>query len=65
MTPTKEQSDRPAAAVFEVDPAPKLRCGWCQAEIDDDVNDCPSCLTPIDWAASNDALRQYVAATRG
>ena len=60
----KAQSYEPATAVFESDPEPKLRCGWCEAEIDDDVNDCPTCLTPINWAASNQALESYWAATR-
>ena len=63
--PIKAKSDTPAAAVFESEPAPKLRCGWCESEIDDDVNDCPVCLTPINWSASNDALQQYWAATGG
>jgi hypothetical protein len=64
MAETKEKSDLPAEAVFQAGPAPRLFCGWCDAEIDDDVNDRPACLTPINWAASNDALNAYWAATR-
>ena len=63
MVETKEKSERPADAVFQAEPAPTLLCGWCRAEINDDVNDCPACLTPINWAASNDALNAYWAAT--
>ena len=65
MAQTDETSGRPMDAVFEAEPRPRLLCGRCHAEIDDDVNDCPACLTPVNWASSNAALKAYWAATGG
>jgi hypothetical protein len=61
QAPTK--SDRPTPAEFLTEPTPHLECGHCHGLIDDDVNDCPTCLTPINWPMSNDALNAYWAST--
>jgi Zn finger protein HypA/HybF involved in hydrogenase expression len=36
-----------------------LRCSHCEAEVTDDDPECPRCDSPIDWGASDAALRAW------
>jgi hypothetical protein len=54
-----------ATAVFEPDPDPALRCSNCGSLITDDDADCPTCASPIDWGASNKALRAWQQSSAG
>lgn len=52
-------------AVFHPDTGPDLRCSHCDAVMGDDDAECPTCDSPIDWGASNAALRAWTESTVG
>ncbi len=45
--------------VFATDPTPALRCAHCGSEVTDADPECPGCESPIDWGASDEALRAW------
>jgi hypothetical protein len=47
--------------VFTVEPEPTLRCSHCNGEVTDADPECPVCESPIDWGASDVALREWEA----
>ena len=54
ITPT----DR-ATAVFDPEFDSELHCSHCGAAVTDADPECPTCESPIDWAASAEALRTW------
>lgn len=50
-----------ATVVFATDPEPALRCSNCNGEVTDADPECPTCESPIDWGASDEALREWEA----
>jgi hypothetical protein len=59
ITPT----DR-ATAVFDADVDAQLRCSHCGGGLSDDDPECPTCESPIDWGASQEALRLWELRSR-
>jgi hypothetical protein len=53
-----------ATAVFADDPLPALRCSHCGTDVTDDDPECPGCESPIDWGASDAALRAWQEVVR-
>jgi len=51
-------------AVFTDDSRPMLCCSHCRAEMTDDDPECLGCESPIDWGASDAALRAWHEAER-
>jgi hypothetical protein len=48
--------------VFTEGSRPALCCSHCGAEMTDDDPECPGCESPVDWGASDAALRAWRAA---
>lgn len=54
-----------ATAEYSADPAPTLLCSNCNHTVTDDDPECPTCESPIDWTASDDALHAWKEALDG